>query len=354
MAIQKRRRFWASLVLSLLTPGLGQLYNGHIKKASILYLVNILTVFSMTTLFSSIYGHMGRLFWGPLFWTIIGASLYVFAIVDAIYHSIKLKKFSLTRYNCWSVYVLIITINIGLNIVMNSSLWARPTAVLSNVYTSYRTVTTRLFPYFPKLEKKSQTTVTKWTGSRYFGEYKLRNVEQLDELPGNVRENVMSHLIDRLGEDFYRTLHFTWGEIVDKEQLLREQPNAKDYKWDVHTYDLHFMFSRLDKGIEAYYAQIKLDETGHVMEEIDLPHIARDQSKSQLISLQEAKEIAAKNAFKVEYTDIEIDYQQQHDVIIWRFRQLIRDDGLSMTFKNIEINAHTSEILSTYKTEAIR
>jgi len=57
-----------------LTPKIGQLYNGQVKKALILYLINIFVAFSVTALLSSFYG--------VVFWILIALCLYLFAVID--------------------------------------------------------------------------------------------------------------------------------------------------------------------------------------------------------------------------------------------------------------------------------
>jgi signal peptidase I len=103
--MEKKRYIWVSIVLSLLIPGMGQLYNGQTRKALVLLILNFTALFSMIVLFSSFAGAVVLIF--------LVLFIYLFALIDAAYYSRKLKNLSLTRYNRWFVYLLIIVINLG-------------------------------------------------------------------------------------------------------------------------------------------------------------------------------------------------------------------------------------------------
>jgi signal peptidase I len=95
----QKRRMWLSPLLSLVTPGLGQLYNAQWKKACIFFVIYIGIALSITKLFVQF---SGLFLWGCL---IIG--FYLFMIGDAMYTSWKLRTITLTRYNRWYIYGII-------------------------------------------------------------------------------------------------------------------------------------------------------------------------------------------------------------------------------------------------------
>lgn len=99
MNIIKKRRLWLSPLLSLVTPGLGQLYNAQWKKACIFFVIYIGVAISITKLFVQF---SGLLLWGCL---IIG--FYLFMLGDALYTSWKLRTITLTRYTRWYIYGII-------------------------------------------------------------------------------------------------------------------------------------------------------------------------------------------------------------------------------------------------------
>lgn len=110
--MEKKRHIGVSIMLSLLTPGMGQLYTGQVRKALVLLILNFVAFFSMIVLFSS--------FTGAVVLILLVLCLYLFALIDAAYYSRKLKHLLLAWYNRWFVYLLIIVINLGTNT------WLRP------------------------------------------------------------------------------------------------------------------------------------------------------------------------------------------------------------------------------------
>jgi signal peptidase I len=99
--MKRRNPIWAS-ILSLVVPGLGQVYNGQVLKGVVFYVGSALLLF--------VLGWSGLLFglWG------IGASvfasiiLWVAIIVEAALTARRLGTIALRRYNRWYVYVLLI------------------------------------------------------------------------------------------------------------------------------------------------------------------------------------------------------------------------------------------------------
>ena len=103
----KRKSFFAFL-FSLLTPGLGQLYNGEPYKAIIIFfsglLISVLIIISgFLSSFKGMLISIGVLI---LFLTAIS--------VEAIYSAIKIKAIDRKKYNRWYVYLFIVIIYIFL------------------------------------------------------------------------------------------------------------------------------------------------------------------------------------------------------------------------------------------------
>lgn len=98
--------------LTLLVPGLGQMYNGQIKKGAIIYSVFLLGLITLiaTRSITSYYG----------LWTLIifPGIIYLYAFLDAIITASKLIQFYPRTYNIFFFYFLIIVSGIFLNIII--------------------------------------------------------------------------------------------------------------------------------------------------------------------------------------------------------------------------------------------
>lgn len=97
----KKRKPIIALLLSFITPGLGQMYNGRLKKGIILYLV-VVSLMSLGLFFKS-YGILISL---PI---ILGFTIYIW--LNALFDAIKLKEVPLKPYNKWYIYLVIFLIN---------------------------------------------------------------------------------------------------------------------------------------------------------------------------------------------------------------------------------------------------
>jgi signal peptidase I len=106
--IKKKRIPIIAAALSLVTPGLGQLYNGQILKGIIFFLAILLIP---TILFLA--GLQGQ-FLGLAAILIFALCLWVFVIVEAFFAAKRKQEAVLKGYNKWPIYLLIILLTIGI------------------------------------------------------------------------------------------------------------------------------------------------------------------------------------------------------------------------------------------------
>jgi signal peptidase I len=104
METEKQRKPFIAFFLSFLTPGLGQLYNGQIKRAALLY--SLLFVISINPLSLKMFAT----FRGLVIWLVATTSLLLSIMIDARQHAIKIKKIKPTPYNRWYIYAAIIVL----------------------------------------------------------------------------------------------------------------------------------------------------------------------------------------------------------------------------------------------------
>jgi signal peptidase I len=95
----KKRKPILAFLLSLVTPGLGQIYNGQLKKG-LFYLVGFFLVFI-------IFSFLLLKFYGMICYLIIMLGLFLFISVDALLGAIKLRAIALKSYNRWYIYLII-------------------------------------------------------------------------------------------------------------------------------------------------------------------------------------------------------------------------------------------------------
>ncbi|MGD2244940.1 MAG: signal peptidase I [Candidatus Aminicenantes bacterium] len=110
LTIRKRKPLIAAL-LSSVTPGLGQVYNGQMIKGIIFFCAtNLLVVLlSFTGLQFSFYGLAVIIMLGLFFW--------LFIVLEALFAAIKIKEIRLKLYNRWSIYLLLILLTFGIDYV---------------------------------------------------------------------------------------------------------------------------------------------------------------------------------------------------------------------------------------------
>jgi signal peptidase I len=95
----KRRKPIFAFLLSLATPGLGQIYNGQFKKG-LFYLVGFFLVYL-------IFSFLLFKFYGMIVYLVIMLGFLLFILLDASVCAIKLKEIALKSYNKWYIYLII-------------------------------------------------------------------------------------------------------------------------------------------------------------------------------------------------------------------------------------------------------
>ncbi len=102
----KKRKPILAFLLSLVTPGLGQIYNGQFKKG-VSYLVGFLLAYI-------IFSFLLFKFCGLIFYLIIMLGFFLFILIDALLGAIKLKAIALNSYNKWYIYLIIFLLSVAI------------------------------------------------------------------------------------------------------------------------------------------------------------------------------------------------------------------------------------------------
>ncbi|MGD8535062.1 MAG: signal peptidase I [Candidatus Aminicenantes bacterium] len=110
MTTRKRKPIIAAL-LSSVTPGLGQVYNGQMIKGIIFFCATnlLIILLSFTGLQFSFYGLAVLIMFALIFW--------LFIVLEALFAAIKIKEIRLKIYNRWSIYILFALLTFGIDFV---------------------------------------------------------------------------------------------------------------------------------------------------------------------------------------------------------------------------------------------
>jgi hypothetical protein len=200
----------------------------------------------------------------------------------------------------------------------------------------------------------TQTNVSKQAGTILTGRDESTTLKNWASIPEPAKSRIVAHLKDRLGDAFYAKLSLVGGQVFDLKGLYEKEPQFKNSKIEMPAYRLILRLSFPEIGIEFYDACIDCRTDGSVITEIDLPEIAKHPERAQFISTSKAMEIAKQEGFDLEKSRMELDYQADLGVCIFRFTQMMRDEGVSLFYKCIDIDAHSGRILKAYGDEAIR
>jgi signal peptidase I len=108
---RKKRTPIIAAILSFLTPGLGQLYNGQILKGICFFLASLLIPIIL------LLAGLQFQFYGLVVILLFSIFLWLFIIGEDFFSAKKKKEVVLKRYNKWYVYLLIILLMLGTYII---------------------------------------------------------------------------------------------------------------------------------------------------------------------------------------------------------------------------------------------
>lgn len=89
--------------LSFVMMGLGQLYNGQLRRAMVFFALEILAVVLVATIATSLLSFHGVMI--LYFWVLIYVGIKFFAVIDAFISARRIGVVELQRYNRWYVYL---------------------------------------------------------------------------------------------------------------------------------------------------------------------------------------------------------------------------------------------------------
>lgn len=199
-ANQKKRRAWLAFLLSLFTPGLGQLYNGQWKKALLFYGVNVGLMLSTEILLGSFSGLLALIASGIIF--------YLVVLIDAIAQAFNLRTLSLRVYTRWYVYLFVILLNTFLSPYL-----------LSSSYRPYRVAAGSMAPSLLSEERFL-------TQANYYRNKSLKRGDiVVFSYPDDLSRGFVKRVIGLPGETI---------EIIDKQVSINGRPLQEAYTQHVY------------------------------------------------------------------------------------------------------------------------
>lgn len=96
-----KRSPWIAGLLSLVSPGLGQVYNGQWQKGAVLYLL------AFGLIISAGFSNIAHFFWGAMVFTAVQILLRLYTIIEAAVTARMVAHQPWARYNKWYLHLLV-------------------------------------------------------------------------------------------------------------------------------------------------------------------------------------------------------------------------------------------------------
>jgi hypothetical protein len=199
-------------------------------------------------------------------------------------------------------------------------------------------------------------------GDVFFMNYAPRTPRSLGELPAGIRRKLEAHLSARLGSEYLARLTFAGGQVIDLEAFRRAEPRWRDYEWEVFSYRLAFRLSDPQRGLAFYDASIELNAAGEVIQEIDLPPVAREAAKGVLFPLEAARAVARGRGLGADCGRVSVEYDRAREALVWvfdEFRPSMVMVGLpgpspELSILRIRVDAHSGAVVDDRVVRVVR
>lgn len=176
--------------------------------------------------------------------------------------------------------------------------------------------------------------------------YEPREVHRFEDLPSDLRTKVTTHLVQRVGEPFFRRLHFADGQIVDLGELHRVNPASRHFRAEPPAYLLRFDLEMPAVGIRHYTASVALRQDGSVLRELDLPAFASDPAKLHLDPLADVvASLLKQKRIDPATATATATYDRAGDRLVWHFEQPLPGNGPEVKVRTLDVDAHTGTLL---------
>ncbi len=176
-------------------------------------------------------------------------------------------------------------------------------------------------------------------------DYKPTIVKSLADLPTYIQDSIKNHLLNKLGNDFYKLLTFESCLVIDYQELVRQDPMVLNYKWQVPKYDLGFYIIQKQTGINYCCSRMSLDSSGLVIDNIDFPSYKMNPQSTAFVDHTQIKKTAKKLGFNPD--NYAIDFVDDH--IALKFTRTKKYKYIEY----LEISAHTGQKVRQFKVTGI-
>ena len=176
--------------------------------------------------------------------------------------------------------------------------------------------------------------------------YTPKDIHRLGDLPSAVRVKAVAAVKGRVGETFFARLRFAGGEAVNLGELHRVNPDSRQFPSEVPAYTLRWEFAMPEVGIRNYTATVTLRKDGSVLGPYDMPNIATEPEKVQLVNLSKiSQELVKKKLIDPAVATATVTYDGRTDSFVWHFEQPLPGNGPEVKVRSVDVDAHTGSLI---------
>ena len=195
------------------------------------------------------------------------------------------------------------------------------------------------------LQINAQNGAKKCGSTHYSMVYIPTEINSFNQLPSFIQDTLKNHLQAKLGAKFYNKLFFERCKVIDYKELVKQDPQVINYKWEIPKYDLSFYIKEENHGINYCCSRIVLDSLGNVITDIEFPSFKKNNLNANFIPIDTIFSVANNMGYGIK--NYELGFSKNHIVYIFS------NTNMNKKVSYIEISAHTSAVLKKYKLSGV-
>jgi hypothetical protein len=178
-----------------------------------------------------------------------------------------------------------------------------------------------------------------------------KEIENLNQIPENIKLNLELYLKVILGDWFEKTNYFE-GLRVNLEDYFKENPLAYKRGWLATEYQFVYLLADKNIGISKYYIKIDMDKYGQIIscnwpsKDFNYTYSFNEKTNKPFENNFQSNELMFKNAMKwakansvpTDNYSVELTYNKEKNIMCFTFEFLTDKRGNSKSFRVVEFN----------------
>lgn len=215
-----------------------------------------------------------------------------------------------------------------------------------------------------RYEENYPKTVSQLDGFISINYHRKTDIDSFNKFPKRIKKLASNYLINKIGKKRFDSSTYTWGYIAYNEEtdslnkknnqyyVLNSQEKEKWWsKYKYPFYNIGFEFSDLSNGIAKYDVNLKIDDSGEIIQDISFPKIDIEPDNLNFISIDSIHKMLSERKISSQNLELDLGFNKGKQILFYYARTLIRGGSIAgpscmpLYQEHFKVNVVTGEIV---------